>query len=172
LSTDAAAEPLIADILHSGVEWRRLHRQLDHLRTATPRSPGVQRDVQRVQSLLLDHIPLHVTQHNAEPVAGDRQLITTMLEALRSLNAMAGWNAQVFNDLAASRQIYIDGPKLTGDEATNDNQLVAAKLHAGLVPLPPDRLVAVRDAYRSRRAHSTRFEQCSLPVWPQVSPRW
>jgi hypothetical protein len=80
--TDSAAEPLIAEIVHSGVEWRRLHRQLDDLRTATPRSPGIQRDVQGVQCLLRDHIPLHLTQRNTEPLVCDRQLITTTLGAL------------------------------------------------------------------------------------------
>jgi hypothetical protein len=62
---------------------------------------------------------------------------------------VAGWNAQVLDHLAATRQLHIDGTRLTGDEVTNHADLLAAKLSASLVPVPPDRLLAVRDAYRS-----------------------
>jgi hypothetical protein len=145
----AAAEPLITGIKHSGAAWRRLHRHLADLCTATPGSPGVQRDVQRVQSLLRDHIPLHPSDGTPEPVAPDRQLVTTTLGALRSLSPVAGWNARVLDHLVATRQLHIEGSRLTGDEVTNRADLVAAKLSASLVPAPPDRLLTVRDAYRS-----------------------
>jgi hypothetical protein len=65
---DTAAEPLIAGIKHSGGAWRRLHRQLADVRTATPGSPGVRHDVQRVRALLREHIPPHPAQHTPEPV--------------------------------------------------------------------------------------------------------
>jgi hypothetical protein len=77
------------------------------------------------------------------------QLATTTLGAMRSLTAVAGWNAQVLDHLAATRPLHIDGARLTGDEVSDRADLVAAKLHARLVPVLPDRLVAVRVAYRS-----------------------
>jgi hypothetical protein len=144
----AAAEPLIPGIKHSGAAWRRLHRHLSDLCTATPGSPGVQRDVQRVQSLLHDHVSLHPSDGIPESLP-DRQLAATALGALRSLTAVAGWNAQVFTTLAATRQLHIDGARLTGYEVSNRADLVAAKLLGGLAPVTPDRLVAVRDGYRS-----------------------
>jgi hypothetical protein len=144
----AAAEPLITVIKHSGAAWRRPHRQLSDLCTATPGSPGIQRDVQRVQSLLRDHVPLHPADGILESQP-DRQPADTTLGALRSLTAVAEWNAQVFTTLAETRQLHIDSARLTGDDVSNRADLVAAKLHGSLVPVTPDRLVAVRDAYRS-----------------------
>jgi hypothetical protein len=82
-------------------------------------------------------------------VRADRQLISTTLGAVRSLDAVAGWNGQVFDDLAAARQLYVDGARLSGDEATTRDDLVAAKLHGRLSAIFPERLVAVRDGYRS-----------------------
>jgi hypothetical protein len=144
---DTAAEPLIAGIKHSGGAWRRLHRQLADVRTATPGSPGVRHDVQRVRALLREHIPPHPAQHTPEPVTWIDSW-SPGHSALRSLTAVAEWNAQVFTKLAATRQLYIDGARLTGAEVSNRADLVAAKLHGGLVAVTPDRLVAVRDAYR------------------------
>jgi hypothetical protein len=101
-----------------------------------------------VRALLRDHMPLHPAQYTPA-VKVDRQLAATALGALRSRTAVAGWNAQVRNHLAATRQLHIDGARLTGEEVTNRDDLVAAKLSASLVPVPPDRLLAVHDAYRS-----------------------
>jgi hypothetical protein len=175
-SRDAAAEPLIAGIKHSGGAWRRLHRQLADLRTATPGSAGVQRDVQRVRALLREHIPLHPAQHTPEPMTVDRQLAATILGAPRSLTAVAGWNAQVIDQLAATRQLHLDGARLTGDEVTNRDDLVAAKLSASLVAVPPDRLLAVRDAYRAvadaQQAESAAIDTIRAAPSATVAPSW
>jgi hypothetical protein len=144
---DAAAEPVIARVQDGGRAWRRLHLRLDALRTATPGSPGVRRDLLRVRQLLRDHIPLDRAGGGSVVVA-DRRLITTTLGAVRSMEAIGGWNARVFDDLPATRRLYLDGPHLTGDEVTNRDDLVAAKLRGGLATLTPERLLAVRDAYR------------------------
>jgi hypothetical protein len=52
------------------------------LHTATPGSPGVQRDVQRVRELLRDHVPLHPSDGILESLR-DRHLAATTLGALR-----------------------------------------------------------------------------------------
>jgi hypothetical protein len=87
-------------------------------------------------------MPLHPAQHTSA-VTVDRQLATTTLGALRFLTAVAGWNAQVLDHLAAARRLHIKGARLTGDEVTNRDDLVAA-LSASLVPVPPYRLLAGR----------------------------
>jgi len=119
-------------------------------RRAADRNPRISRvrsDLLAVRHLLSGHIPLHPSGGSA-PAAADRQLIRITLGAVGALHAIAGWNVQVFDNLAATRQLHVDGPRLTGDEVTRNDDVVAAKLHGGLAPLPSGRLVAVRDAYR------------------------
>jgi len=114
---------------------------------------------------LRDHIPLDRAGGGSVVVA-DRRLITTTLGAVRSMEPIGGWNAQVFDDLAATRQLYLDGPHLTGDEVTNRDDLVAAKLRGGLATLTPERLPAVREAYRLvadvPRATGSEHDACIL----------
>jgi len=170
---DPGADPVLARVHHGGRAWRRLHQQLDELRTATPGSPGVRSDLLRVRHLLRDRIPLHPARGSA-PAAADRQLTVITLGALGALNAIAGWNAQVFNNLAATRQLHVDGPRLTGGEVTRNDDIVAAKLHGGLAPLPPGRLVAARNAYRAvADAHPvTPSQHDTIPMArPSTAPR-
>jgi hypothetical protein len=124
-------------------EWRRLARQLADLRTATPVSPSIRADLRGVQQLLRQLVPLPP----ADGASIDRPTATVLLGAVRSLPDIAGWNAYTFSDLVASRQVYAAGRCLTGDEVTDHDELVGAKLGDSLARIPIQRLVAVRDSY-------------------------
>jgi hypothetical protein len=131
-------------------QWRHLARQLDDLRTATPASPSIRADLRGVQRLLRQLVPMPPAQSG--PI--DRHTATVVLGAIRTLPEIAGWNAHTFSDLVATRQVYAAGIRLTGDEVTDHDDLVAAKLGDGLARIPTRRLLAVRDSYAELRRSS------------------
>jgi hypothetical protein len=103
-----------------------------------------------VQQLLRQLVPLPPA--DGAPI--DRPTAAVLLGAVRALPEIAGWNAHTFSDLVATRQLHAAGVRLTGDEVTDHDDLVIAKLGAGLARLPAERLLAVRDSYATLQRSS------------------
>jgi hypothetical protein len=156
LSRDGAAGPAarrsVAQVKQGGVVWQLTHLRLRELRTATPGSPALRADLQRVRQLLGDLAPTGQPAGSAAAGTLDRRLLATLTGGLRSCCDIAGWNDHVLDDLAARGQLYLSATALTGDQIADRDDLIEAKLHRRIVRVPPGRIQSVRECYHAARA--------------------
>ena len=131
-------------ILAGGRAWQHVGADLQrYLATAAP-DPGIREDVIEVRQKLNELIPLgrpiRIPGIN-DPVT--RRCAALVNGAVSSMARVAEWNAHTFSALVSSRAVHVRLSDLTGDEITDNPDLVATKLHTpASAPMPAPKATA------------------------------
>ena len=121
--------------------------ELRELRTATPGSAALRREVAAVRDLCQTVLPIHRDATGVHASGQAREVRALAHDTVRTFTQIAGWNATVFSDLAATDQIYAPGHMLTGDQVSDSPALVQAKLDGSLVAAPFEQLQPLQQSY-------------------------
>lgn len=127
--------------------WSKIHLQSREMRTATPAAGVVRADTLAIRELCRDLMPLGPAGNQR----ADSDLRSTINGGARAFCEIAGYNACVLAELHATGQLYLSARKLTGDEVTEDPQLVVAKLRGGMVRVPRGQVERFAQSYKSAR---------------------
>lgn len=127
--------------------WSLAHLEARQLRTATPGLAVVRGDLLAVRKLCRRLLPLDTTA-SADVATGDlRQMRAMVNVCVRAFADIAGWNDAVLENLSRTRQLYVSGHQLTGDQVTDDPSLVEAKIYGSFVPAPAQQVQPLAQAY-------------------------
>jgi hypothetical protein len=132
--------------------WAQIHMELRELRTATPGSAALRREVAAVRDLCQTVLPIHRDATGVHACGQAREVRALAHDTVRTFTQIAGWNATVFRDLAASDQIYAPGYRLTGEQVSDSPALVQAKLAGSLVAAPFEEVQQLAQSYDLARA--------------------
>ena len=134
-------------LLVARAAWSQVHMQSREMRTATPCAGVVRADTLAIRELCRTLMPLGPRPNRSvEP-----ELRSTINGGARAFGEIAGDNARVLAELAATGQLYLSARKLTGDEVTEDPNLVVAKLRGGIVRVPRGQIESLAQSYKSAR---------------------
>ncbi len=127
--------------------WAQIHLELRELRTATPGSAALRREVEAVRDLCQVVVPLRRDATGVHVSGHAREVRALAHDTVRVFTQIAGWNATVFRDLTATDQIYVPGHRLTGEQVSDSPALVRAKLEGTLVSAPLEQLQPLQQSY-------------------------
>lgn len=136
-----------AAVVARGRRWQHLSRTLALFITPIPRDDIVRDDLAHLAELLPVLSPLHGPTHVTEPAPEARQAGAVLNGAVNLMREIADHGARAFARITQHRTIYLPARELTGQEVTDNPDLVTARLHGALAPVPEHRLNAVYRAY-------------------------
>ncbi len=153
--TDLSARRARAGFEQGAEAWGSVHGHIRELRTGTPALPALRADVIAVRELL-------------GQAPGDPSLERVVFEGAEHFGEIATWNQLVVERQAARGRVMVPGRFLSGNEVSDDQMLVRAKLKNLLAPVPPGHLDPLADAYRSAEAAARHVARPALSV-PELS---
>jgi hypothetical protein len=120
--------------------WRRVRTELQWLRTATPATAGVRRDVTVIRDLLQTVTTGGASASRAAPM---------LLRATDSFCDVATWSSHVVHMLGQTGQLYVIGSAIPRDLASEDARLAEAKLQNTLATAPASMLVRLEEVLQA-----------------------
>lgn len=139
--------------------WSVAHLHLRELRTATPGLAIARSDLLGIRDTCRRLLAAPDTRGaGAGPVGGLRDQATVVAGGLRAFRNIAGIAADRLDQLSYTGQLYVSGRRLTGDQVTDDPNLVTAKLEGALVVAPREQAEPALDALHAARGRPSRNE--------------
>lgn len=128
--------------------WRGVREGLLQLHTTEPLDRIVMDEAHDLLRLVARMVPAE----RGTGTFGRREWEPRIYQALSNttelLDQIAGWNSQALSQEALRGRVYTPGRRLTGEQVTDDPELVAAKLANKPVAAPDTTIAAIRERYR------------------------
>jgi hypothetical protein len=156
---DLAHRREIGRFKEGAAAWRELHAHLRILRTTTPAIAGVRGDVLAIRELAKG-------LGQGEPT-WDVQ--AALVGGARRFADVAVWNLRTLEGQAKCGRLLIQGKHLTGNQVSDDPNLVRAKLKGLLVPVLDEHVEELRSAF-GRVAMVTSGESSTWATSPDPTP--
>jgi hypothetical protein len=147
--------------------WSQIHLQSRELRTATPAAGVVRADTLAIRELCRTLMPLGPAGNQCV----DSDLRSIINGGARAFCEIAGYNGRVLAELDTKGQLYQSARHLTGDEVTEDPNLVVAKLRDRIVHVPHAQVETLAQFYESARTASVDDASTSGGRATQVTTR-
>jgi hypothetical protein len=165
LTQPDAHSPHLRPLLERARAWQTLSHALTDLAAAGPGNPVVHEDLIGITRTLQTVAPLAPTTTRSTRATGlDRQLVAVLNGAVATMTEIAGWNSVALDRLARSGHVFVPGHLLTGEQVTNNPDLVTAHLTDHLAPAPPRRVEQITTLYQDLRADAVpAMDRASVP---------
>ncbi|MGW6129738.1 hypothetical protein ACWFNE_06910 [Cellulomonas sp. NPDC055163] len=134
-------------LLTHGRTWQAIGRGLAPLRDPAPRDEVVRADLTESLGILRIVAPLSKHGDAVSTDPGLRRLGATFNGAARAMCEMARYNATTLERLARTGTIQLPARLLSGEEITDNPDLVHANLDRQLAPVPPANIARLTDLY-------------------------
>lgn len=139
--------------------WREVHAHLRMLRTTTPAIAGVRGDVLAIRELAKGLAQGEATTDVQEALVG----------GARRFADIAVWNLRTLEGQAKCGRLLIPGRHLTGNQVSDDPNLVRAKLKGLLVPVLDEHVEELRSTF-GRVAETISGVSDPLATYPDLTP--
>ncbi|GEA90240.1 hypothetical protein [Cellulomonas cellasea] len=154
------ANPATSRLVDRARRWQKLAASLARLRSSAPPDDDVRADLTATAGLLSAIAPLAGPSRAGASDPQSRRAGATLNGGVRLMTDVAHQNSRAFSAIARTSAIYVPARSLTGDEVTDDPELVRAHLEGRLVRAPARILAEVGELYLPLR---------TLPVQAPVS---
>lgn len=142
--------PATARLVDRARRWQKLAGSLATFRSSAP-DELVRADLTAAADLLSVIAPLAGPGRASASDPQSRRAGATLNGAVRLMTDIAHQNSRAFSAIARTSSIYIPARTLTGDEVTDDPELVRAHLEGRLVRAPQRVLAEVGELYVALR---------------------
>ena len=143
----------LAPLANRGRAWQDVSRAIFTWRSAELGDPVVAEDFARVSGLLRSFAPMTGAQPDLS-LADRHHLADALTSASKTTDEIGRWNRTTVQRMGNAHQIYIPAQTLTGNQVTETEALVEAKLLGRYAPVD-DHVVATTSALYRNAAPKT-----------------